>query len=511
MRNRIKTLVDLLNLFEKRGGEEVFVYRTGVRRFTFSYSDIYDLSLRMAEYLSKEGIKKGDRVALYAPNSPSWAIAYFGIILCGAIVVPIDFASGKKRAETIVKLSGSKLIIQSSYKFEKFNSSIHSTSSGLKTAIIEDLLFILKAYNPIKKIHQPKDSDIAVIVYTSGTTGDPKGVVLSHENIISNVVGACVHVSLPSHFNFLSVLPLSHMFEQTVGFLTPLYRGDKIIYLRIVKPQAIMEAFKKENISAMLVVPRLLSLFKNTIEQDLSSKRISGLLHNKITRKIVASLVRKKFGKNFQMFASGGAALPREVFVFWKELGFRVVEGYGLTECSPIVCGNTYGEQILGSVGKSLPDVKTKIVNGEILVKGKSIFSSYYQNTKATKEAFENGWFKTGDFGYKDRVGNLFIKGRKKDVIVNASGVNIYPDEIEAVINKLDGVKDSCVIGLDKGEGEQVYAVLLLKNKSADINEIIKSANEKLDPLQQVEGFSVWSEFDFPRTTTLKIQKFKVK
>lgn len=502
----MKTLIDLFKLFGKRK-TEAFVYRTGIRKFTFKYKEFSESSLKMSNYLSIAGIKKGDKVAIWAPNSPSWAFSYFGILLSGAIVVPIDFASGIKRAETIVKLSGAKFIIQSNYKFEK----LPSLRSGLNTVMIEDLDFLLKSLDPINKIVQPNILDIAEIVYTSGTTGDPKGVVLTHKNIVANILSANSHVSIPQHFNFLSVLPMSHMLEQTVGFLIPLFRGDKIVFLRTIKPTAIMEAFREENIFAMLVVPRFLSLLKNTIERELTAKHLIGLLRFKITKKIISRSIHKKFGKSFQMFITGGAALSLDVFSFWKDLGFRVIEGYGLTECSPIVSANTFETQVLGSVGKSLKEVKIKLDNNELLVKGDNVFSKYYQNPAETEKAFKNGWFRTGDFVDIDRDGNIFIKGRKKDVIVNSSGVNIYPTDLEAILNRIDGVKDSSVLGLDRGEGEEVHAVLLLKNKTIDPGKIVSLANEKLDSLTQIAGFSVWEGFDFPRTTTLKIQKFKVK
>ena len=192
-------------------------------------------------------------------------------------------------------------------------------------------------------------------------------------------------------------------------------------------------------------------------------------------------------------------------------MGIKVVEGYGLTECSPIVYANTIEERILGSAGKPLKDFEIKLDNQELLVKGESVFSGYYQNPQESKRAFKDGWFKTGDLVELNANGHIFIKGRKKDIIVNTSGINIYPEEIEAVINKIDGVKDSCVIGFNGSRGEEVHAVLLLKNKNVNISKIINSANENLDPLQAIESFSVWSGIDFPRTATLKIQKFKVR
>lgn len=503
----MNTLIDLFRLFEKRS-KEAFIYRTGIRRFSYSYLELYSFSMKMASYLQEQGVKKGDRVALWAPNSPFWAVAYFGIILSDAIIVPIDFASGKKRAETILELSGAKFIVQSIYKFEKINP---AKETELKTVMIEDLVFLLKSQKPIQKVPIIKPIDVAEIVYTSGTTGDPKGVVLTHRNIVSNILGASDHITLPKDFSFLSVLPLSHMLEQTVGFLTPLYRGDKIIYLRLIKPSSIMEALNKENVASMLVVPKFLSLLKNTIERELVVRGLKVFLASGILKKIISPIIRRKFGNNFQMFIAGGAAMPMDVFAFWKTMGIKVIEGYGLTECSPIISANTIQEQIPGSVGKPLKGVQVKLDNGELLVKGENIFSEYYRNLQESKKAFKNGWFKTGDFAEIDAKGRIFIKGRKKDVIVNASGINIYPDEIEAVVNRIDGVKESCVIGLDKGGGEEVHLALLLKKRNADVHKIIKSANERLDPLQQIEGFSIWPEFDFPRTTTLKIQKFKVK
>jgi long-chain acyl-CoA synthetase len=501
----MKTLLDLFKLFEKRN-KDVFIYRTGIRRFVYTYLDLYLMSLKMASYLLEQGIKQGDKVAIWAPNSPFWGISYFGIILSGAIVIPIDYASGKRRAETILKLSGARFVIQSIYKFERI-----SLNGQIKTVMLEDLVFLLKSQRPLEKLPVVKPSDILEIVYTSGTTGDPKGVVLTHENVVSDVLGACNHISIPKNFNFLSILPLSHMLEQTTGLLIPLYRGDKVIYLRTIKPSSIMEALKKEDIATMLVVPKFLLLLKNTIEREFSNRGLKNFSTSRLLRRIAAPLVRRKFGKNFIGFLTGGANLPLDLFMFWKEMGIRVVEGYGLTETSPIIFANTLNEQVPGSAGRAFKGLQAKLDNQELLVKGDMVFSGYYQNPEKTKEAFKNGWFKTGDYADIDRQGNIFIKGRKKDVIVNASGINIYPDEVDAVVNRINGVKDSCVIGIDRGEGEEVHAVILLKNKSADVHKIIQSANEILDPLQRIEDFSVWDEIDFPRTMTLKVQKFKVK
>ena len=506
----MQTLLDLLKTF-KDSNSQIFIYRTGIRRFTFTYRQIYTLSLKMAAFLKGKNIRKGDRVALWAGNSPWWAVCFFGIIARGGVVVPIDFISGKERAETITKLSGAKLIIQSSYKLEKL--------TNVDSVTIEDLQFLLEKLDTLSKLPVLAPKDIAELVYTSGTTGNPKGVILTHENITTNILQAYNHIVIKSRFTFLSLLPLSHMFEQTVGFLTPLYRGDIVVYLRILKPSAIMDALKEEKISVIEAVPRLLDLLKNTIERDLESKKLKKVFQiltkfseNKSPRikKILFYPIHKKFGKHFVMFISGGSALNIETAKFWKSIGFVVVEGYGLTECSPILCANNLEKQVLGSVGKKVKGVEIKIENNEILARGDNIFSGYWQNEKETAKVFENGWFKTGDIGAIDREGNLYIKGRKKDVIVTSEGVKVYPQDIEGILNYMPGVKESCVVGLDKGKGELVHAVLLLKPGNYNPSEIIKSANEKLDPQNRITSFSLWPHLDFPKTTTLKIQKYKV-
>lgn len=506
----MKTLLDVFSSFKNRR-KTAFVYKTGVRRLVFSYIEVYRLSLQMASLLEKEGIKKNDRVLLWAPNSPWWAIAFWGIVVRGAIVVPVDFMSGKDRAQTIAKLSKAKLIIQSQYKIDKLDGGI----------LIEDLQFILEKTNPQALTAKPNASDIVELVYTSGTTGNPKGVSLTHKNLTTNIYQLDNHISITPSYNLLSVLPLSHMFEQMVGFLFPLYIGATIVYLRTVKPSALTNALKTENIYVIIAFPRLLLLLKRTIEQEFAAKGLGKVLAGLsfLSQKSSYSLkkklffpVHKKFGKNFQFFVSSGSALDPKVAKFWQNIGFTILEGYGLTECSPVLTANRRQKQVTGSVGKCVLEVKIKIKDREILAKGENIFKEYWQNTKATKDAFTNdGWFKTGDEGEIDKDGNVYIKGRKKELIVSSAGINVYPDEVELVLNNVKGIKESTVIGRDLGDGEEVHAVLLLDSNAPTPESIIQKANEKLDPLQHITSFSLWQQAEFPKTPTLKIQKFKVK
>ncbi len=509
----MQTLVDLFGTFQKLGDKTAFVNRTGVRRLVVSYRELSDLSLKMANFLAQSGVAPGDRVLIWGPNSSWWAVAYWGIIMRGAVAVPVDFMSDRARAESIRTLTKAKIVIQSRFKPERM-----ATGTSL---LLEELQYLLEDVQPIGETAHPAPEDMAQLIYTSGTTGNPKGVILTHKNLVANMsqINRQVPIITPD-FSFLSLLPLSHMFEQMGGFFTPLYRGAAVVYLRTLKPSAIMEALSEEDIYVIMSVPRLQQLLKTTIERELEEKHLSGLFHQlsklaaglpKGVRRLLFFPVQKKFGRNFTVFISGGAPLAPEIFNFWDSMGFTVLEGYGLTECSPVLCVNTMERQVAGSVGPPLPGIELKIEGKEVLTRGDNVFPGYYENEQASRDAFANdGWFRTGDIGEISPDGWLSIKGRQKELIVTGAGVNVYPDELEAVLNKIPGVKEACVIGLDKGGGEEVHAVLLLDGSGVLPDEIIGQANGRLDALHQITGSTVWNEPEFPKTTTLKIKKFQV-
>jgi long-chain acyl-CoA synthetase len=510
----MQTLIDLFATFAGQGAKPALIYHTGVRRLSCSYQRLAELSLQMNRWLAQEGIGAGDKVLLWAPNSPAWAVAFWGIVCRGAIVVPVDFTSNQERAATIAEMTGARLVIQSRDKLERL--------SDRPAVLIEDLEFLLDSLPPLTELAGPAADETAELIYTSGTTGAPKGVILTHRNLIANLLQIDTHLPVVrTDFTFLSLLPLSHMFEQTGGFFTPLYHGAAIVYLRTLKPSAIMAALAVEDIHAVIAVPRLLQLLKGSIETEFASHHLAGLLRRllrwgeKLPRPVRKRLfypVQRKFGRHFTLFVSGGAPLDPDLFRFWNTLGFLVVEGYGLSECSPVLTANTLERQKSGSVGMALPGVELKIENGEILVRGANVFPGYDRNPAATAAAFTpDGWFRTGDLGELDQEGWLRIKGRSKELIVTGAGINVYPDEIERILNTLPGVREACVIGLDRGAGEEVHAVLLLSSEEESSEAIIAAANRRLDPLQQINSFSLWPEDEFPKTTTLKIQKFKVR
>jgi long-chain acyl-CoA synthetase len=508
------TLTDLFCTFAPRGAAAAFIYRTGVRRRAYSYAWLADTSLRMASWLAVQGVGPGDRVLLWCPNSPWWGAAFWGIVARGAVAVPVDFMAGRDRAETIAALTQARLVIQSRQKPERLPEG--------KGAFLEDLEFLLPDVPPAPAPHRSAPADVAQLIYTSGTTGNPKGVILTHANLMANLEQVHLHIPVvTSDYTFLSLLPLSHMFEQMGGFFTPLARGGSIVYLRTLKPAAIMEGLGEEEIAAVIAVPRLLQLLRGSIERELEARGLAPLFDRLLklaeglspaARRRLFYPIRRKFGKKFALFVSGGAPLDQDLFRFWSLLGFTVLEGYGLSECSPVLTANPVERQVPGAVGKPLPGVELRIADGEVLARGANVFSGYFENETATREAFTaDGWFRTGDLGHLDGDGFLHIRGRLKELIVTGAGVNVYPDEIEAVLRTVAGVREGCVIGLDRGTGEEVHAVLITDGSGRGVEEIVREANDRLDPLQQITGFSIWPDDDFPKTTTLKVRKFQVR
>jgi long-chain acyl-CoA synthetase len=509
----LETLLDLVELFPGRGAQPALVHRTDVRRLVYSYTDLHERIGRMNRFLEGLGVGKGDRVVLWGANSPSWVVTFFGILCRGAVVVPVDLASGRERAATVAELTSPRLVIRSLSR--------PSLGSAWEELMLEEVQRLTSGLEPLWELPRLSSSHLAEIVYTSGTTGNPKGVMLTHGNLTANLNQ--VHGHLPvvaPDFSFLSLLPLSHMFEQTAGLLTPLASGASIIYLKTLKPSAIMSSLSEEDVQAVIAVPRLLLLLRNSLEERFRRMKLSGpfrfLLSASapwpdLARRVLWLPVRRRFGHRFRFFISGGAPLSTDLFAFWRTLGFTVIEGYGLTECSPVLAANTLERQEAGFVGIHLPGVELSLREGELLARGDNVFPGYYGNPDATKEVFtDDGWFRTGDLAEMDEGGWVRIKGRSREMLVTAAGINVYPEEIEDLLNRVPGVRDSCVVGLDRGSGDEVHGILLLA-PGVSAPEVVAAVNANLDELHRITGYTVWQEDDFPRTTTLKIRKFMVK
>jgi long-chain acyl-CoA synthetase len=412
------------------------------------------------------------------------------------IVVPVDLRSNIEFVRKIQKQVDAKLIFQTKFK-----------PKSKKTVFVEELLDELEGVKAGKGV-KIDGNDIAEIVYTSGTTGEPKGVILTHKNFVSNLNALNQLERIHKNFRFLSVLPLSHVFEQVIGFFIPLSNKATIVYIRTLKASALFEAFQEEKITNTVIVPRLLELIRSGILQKVKNEKLFlGLVKGignlpLILRRILLWKLHVKFG-NIKYFMVGGAVLDPELEKFYENIGIPILQGFGLTETSPVLTTNVLLDRKVGCVGRIVPGVELKIEEGEVLAKGDSITQGYYKNPKKTKELFKEGWLRTGDLG-EMKKDYLYLKGRQKDLIVTAAGVNIYPEDIEAVLNRIPDVKDSCVIEA----GGKIHAVLLGK---VNAKKVVAEANTRLDESQKIQNYSLWPYEDFPRTTTMKIKKFVVK
>ncbi len=503
-------LIDILkkNALDNKN-KIAFTMKIGYRVKSFSYLQVYELAKKFALFLKKNEVGKDDKIIIFAPNSPYWGIAFWGSLLNGSVFVPVNVQSNLDLIKKIINQTGAKIIFKSKY----FNLGNIEDVLTIEIDFLEDYIEELDAAKFIQE--NILSTDCVEILYTSGTTGDPKGVILTHENIVSNVLA--IADIMPLNFGkerLLSVLPLTHIFEQTIGFFLAQYNCAQIVYTHSYS--LIVDLLREYKITKLLAVPEFLKILMIKIEESFPRKifniikAISYKLNNNLISKILFFPVHRRFGFNLDIIASGGAFLDPNLEKDWNSLGFTILQGYGLTETSPVISCNTLKNRRLGSVGKVIKNMEIKInQDGEILVKGPGVFSGYYNNLGKTQAVFtQDGFFKTGDIGYLDERDFLFIKGRKKYVIIGPSAQNIFPEDVEIEINKIDGVKDSCVLGLETESGVvRIHAVLLLEDNIKKPGYIIDKTNNNLASYQKISEFTVWPEQDFPRSATKKIKR----
>ncbi|MEZ5358908.1 MAG: AMP-binding protein [Candidatus Zixiibacteriota bacterium] len=426
-------------------------------------------------------IEPGEAVGLLSENRPEWGKVYLGILSAGGTVVPFDSLLKKDELKQIFIDSGIKRVFVS-HKFIDIAESI--VSSIDREVKIYDLTNIPVADTKefVPRFSENKD-ETAVIIFTSGTTGKAKQVMLTHNNILSDIDSILICVRFRAGDSFLSVLPLHHTFEATAGFLLAILNGCAIYYVRELNSREIMTGFQRHNISYFIAVPLILEKLYHgilgAVKKAPLTKRLMFTMLNKSTRaiysltgknagkKLFASLRQKAGLSSLKLIVSGGAPLPIEVAKGFSMLGFTLLEGYGLTETSPVLTVNLPEKIKFGSVGKPLPRVELKIDSiddsgiGEVLAKGPMVTPGYKNNHEATNALFDNGWMRTGDVGYIDDEGFLFIKGRAKNLIVSAAGKNIYPEEIEAQLLNSDFILEAMVYGHKANNGREEVAALI--------------------------------------------------
>jgi len=518
-----------LDHFERWGNACAYVFPRGYRHERWSYGRVATVAYQFAHELEARQIGKGDAVLLWSPNCAEWVAAFLGCALCGVIAVPVDDAASPDFARRISAQVRTRLVVCPRERAAVFE--------AIKTIDPVDLAAAVAAhcserFRPVSI--QPSDS--LEIVFTSGTTAEPKGVVLTHANVVSNLapieteIGKYLKYERLVHpIRFLNLLPLSHVFGQFLGIFLPPLLGGTVVFENTFNPTEVMATIRRERVSVLVAVPRMIESLKQKIERDLgedsrtafAARYTAAEKQHFLRRWWIFRDVRRQFGWKFWAMISGGAALDRETEEFFHRLGYAVIQGYGLTETTSLISLNHPFHTSRGSIGKVLPGRELKLADdGEILVRGSGVASGYWNGRElqplASKDKDDAGWYRTGDLGALDSQGNLFFKGRKKEVIVTPAGMNVYPEDLEAALRAQKEVRDCVVVGLERGGNAEPCAVLILRDRvgnapsvigeswDSDVKEIVQRANATLAEYQRMRSWFVWPDEDFPRSATQK-------
>ena len=537
---RRDTLIDVFDdLANTRG--DFLVYDDGFRSRTFSYADVGRAARGFAARLHAAGLRKGDTIVVFSENRPEWVMAFWGSLLRGVIVVPVDYRSSPDFLARVSRIVSARLILvgEDVPRLQDPPAPVWS---------LRDIDWSDTAA-PLEAVAIGRD-DVAEIIFTSGATADPKGVVITHRNVLANTVPVerevlkCRKWGKPFFpLRFLNLLPLSHMFGQAMATFIPPMLPGVVVFMRGYNPGAIAALVKARRVSVLVSVPKVLDVLREHVTRTVSppasapSQAMVGSAaaaaagpgpanvpeargrREHVTRRWWRyRQVHRIFGLKFWAFVVGAAPLDAELEEFWGERGFAVIQGYGLTETAPIVSLNHPFGTKRGSVGKAIAGVEVKIApDGEILVRGENVTKGYFHAAEETARAFEDGWFHTGDIGELAADGQLFIRGRKKEMIVTPEGLNVYPEDVERVIDALPGVRESAVVGAPVGTdvAERVHAVLSLDpsiDPGAGLDDIVRAANAQLADHQRVRRALIWPEPALPRTEgTQKLKRAAIR
>ncbi len=534
-----------------------------VNGISYTYRELFNLSNSISEKLFGAGVNKGDKISIIGENSPHWTAAYFGIQKAGGVVIPVltDFSGNE--IYSILEHAEATIVFVSVKQSQKFNKGLPSRVKFIVT--LEDLVMYgsgqlkeiqgkrddapvkIEPGEPLKTLSYPEilKDDLAVIIYTSGTTGRSKGVMLSHDNLIFDAVQTGTIHQVVETDVFLSVLPLAHTYESTIGMIIPLLNGASVYYIdRAPTASYLGPVLQQVRPTTMLTVPLIIEkIYKSKIKPGIQGSPVTRIMSKAgFTRKIIHRAAGKKllefFGGRMRFFGVGGAPLAPEVEKFLIEAKFPYAIGYGLTETSPMLSGFSPSTAVYRSVGTVMEGVDIKIDNsdpvtgeGEIIAKGRNIMHGYYKNEEATREVFkDDGYFRTGDLGMFNEKGILFIKGRSKNMILGPNGENIYPEEIESVINEQEFVNESLVLQIkgklvakvhlnfEQLEEKFKHALASTQDRQHELNKMVEemllelkdhvnlhiNKNSRLQlVLLQVDPFE--------KTPTLKIKRFLYK
>jgi long-chain acyl-CoA synthetase len=508
---RRETLIDFFgDIVGLRG--EFLVFDDGYRHRSHTYEDVGRAVRGFAARLSRAGLKKGDKVVVWGENRPEWVVAYWGCLLAGIVVVPIDYRSAPAFVARVRAMVQAPIVL--------VGDDVPALPADLDLGGAEiwrlaDLDW--SADGPMPDVAITRD-DLIQIIFTSGATADPKGVVIRHRNVLANVVPVEREVAKYRKYawpflplRFVNLLPLSHMFGQSMASnVPPMVRGT-VIFTRSLNPHDVLRLIKSRRVSVLVCVPKILEVLKEyAVRQWPEAAEAPPAGISIPGRWWRYRRVHQAFGLKFWAFVVGAAPLAPELEEFWRRMGFAVVQGYGLTETAPIVTLNHPFKTSKGSVGTPIAGVDIRIAeDGEILVRGENVTSGYYGDAEGVLSA--DGWLHTGDIGDRDAQGRLFIKGRKKEMIVTPEGLNVFPEDVERVLDALPGVRESAVVGVTEDAQERVHAVLRI-DPGTDVDAVVRAANATLDDHQRVRTVSVWTDGDLPRTEgTRKLKRAAIR
>ncbi|MBF0522889.1 MAG: AMP-binding protein [Candidatus Omnitrophica bacterium] len=509
-----------------------------------TYSELFSKSLQLANLLRDVGVKPKDKVAFILGNQSEYAVSFFAVMSMGATVVPLDVQFSLDQIKRIMIHSDAKALI---VKKDRYKEIVNSIKDAVVLSIdSDDLIKKLAGYPDNNIFNGGADADsLAAIFYTSGTTDEPKGVMLTHSNLLFNIHALSSLANVTGSDRMISILPLHHAYAFTTTLLLPLVTGSTVIFPSGLSSKELLSCIKEEKVTIFVAVPQVFSLMKRHVEDEL--KNLKGLkkyalksfseiffyirkLSNVNWSKKMFSELHKAYGGQVRLMVSGGARLDKNVAISFYKWGFSIIEGYGLTETSPAAAFNPIENPKIGSVGKALPGVEIKILNpdsrgvGEVLIKGPNVMAGYYKQEEKTREAIIDGWFYSGDLGYIDKNDYLYLVGRKKNVIVLSSGKNIDPEEIENIYSESKYIKELCVFPVSK-EGflagvEHLAAVIVIEEKSfydiesSNVREKIKFEIENRSSGQpsykHISDFVIVRD-SLPRTALGKIMRYKVE
>jgi long-chain acyl-CoA synthetase len=526
------SLLSVFADFERFPSGRALVYSRGYRHSSWTYETLASTAALFANALKSRGIRTNDRILLWAPNSGEWVAAFWACMLIGAVAVPMDDSASPDFAARVARDSQIKLIVASRNKPQ--------LDSAIPVLGMEDLPDIAAQHRVLltqtvpretpKPLYErlsgqpPTRQHIAEILFTSGTTAEPRGVVLTHGNFLANLepiergIERYLKYERFLHpLRFVSLVPLSHVFGQFMALFVPPLLGATMVFENSTNPSEILRTIKSQGATLLIAVPRMLDLLRSTVEREIDSRGWRSWFDKNYAAVEAQPFLRRAwrfrrihglFGFRFWAFISGGAALDSDTELFFKRLGFAVVQGYGMTETASLISLNHPFSAAEGSVGKILPGREFKLADdGEILVRGENVSSGYWEKGSLQQSSDENnGWLRTGDLGELDSNDNLKFRGRKKNVIVTSAGLNLHPEDLEAALKKQPAIRDAVVIPIDRGQNAEPCAVLLLRNevKGEEAGAAVAGANATLAEYQQIRKWSIWPEPDFPRTPTGK-------